>query len=155
MPMLTTLRIGLPVWPIHSPERTRSAKSPMRSSVSCTSLTTSTPSTTSERLRGIRSATCSTARSSETLMCSPAEHRFAALLDPALAGQLAEQHQRLVGDPVLREVEVEAGAVGDQALAPLGVGGEEVAQVLVLEPLVVPLELAPGGQLAQRRRLGH
>ncbi len=27
MPMLTTLRIGLPVWPRHSPERTRSQKS--------------------------------------------------------------------------------------------------------------------------------
>ncbi len=26
MPMLTTLRIGLPVCPVHSPERTRSAK---------------------------------------------------------------------------------------------------------------------------------
>ena len=26
MPMLTTLRIGLPVWPFHSPERTRSAE---------------------------------------------------------------------------------------------------------------------------------
>ena len=25
MPMLTTLRIRLPVWPVHSPERTRSA----------------------------------------------------------------------------------------------------------------------------------
>ena len=24
--MLTTFRIGLPVWPVHSPERTRSAK---------------------------------------------------------------------------------------------------------------------------------
>jgi len=46
-----------------------------------------------------------------------AEHRFAALLDAALAGQLAEQHQRLVGDPVLREVEEEPGPVGDEALA--------------------------------------
>ena len=72
MPMLTTLRIGLPVWPRHSPERTRSAKSPIRSSISWTSLTTSTPSTISERPRGIRSATWRTARSSETLMCSPA-----------------------------------------------------------------------------------
>ena len=26
MPMLTTLRIGWPVWPCHSPERTRSAE---------------------------------------------------------------------------------------------------------------------------------
>ena len=48
MPMLTMLRIGLPVWPFHSPERTRSAKSAIRSSTSCTSATTSTPSTTSE-----------------------------------------------------------------------------------------------------------
>src|SRR3954471_21733323 len=71
MPTLTTLRIGLPVWPRHSSERTRSEKAAIRSSVSCTCLTTSSPSTTRERPRGIRSATCSTARSSETLMCSP------------------------------------------------------------------------------------
>ena len=71
MPMLTTLRIGLPVWPVHSPPRTRSAKAPIRSSTSWTSLTTSTPSTTSERSRGIRSATWSTERSSETLIRSP------------------------------------------------------------------------------------
>ena len=30
MPMLTTLRIGLPVWPFHAPERTRSANARMR-----------------------------------------------------------------------------------------------------------------------------
>ena len=48
MPTLTTFRIGLPVWPFHSPERTRSAKARMRSSTSCTSATTSTPSTTSD-----------------------------------------------------------------------------------------------------------
>jgi hypothetical protein len=69
--MLITLRIGLPVWPFHSPERIRSAKALIRSSTAWTSLTTSTPSTTSERSRGIRSATWSTARSSVTLMCSP------------------------------------------------------------------------------------
>jgi hypothetical protein len=61
------------------------------------------------------------------------EHRFAALLHPALLGQLPEQQQRLVADPVLGEVEVEAGAVGDQPLAALGVGGEEIAQVLALD----------------------
>ena len=36
MPTFTTLRIGLPVWPFHSPERIRSAKAVMRSSTSCT-----------------------------------------------------------------------------------------------------------------------
>ena len=72
MPTLTMLRIGLPVWPFHSPERTWSANAAIWSSTSCTSATTSTPSTTSEDSFGIRSATCSTDRSSETLMCSPA-----------------------------------------------------------------------------------
>ena len=71
MPMLITLRIGLPVCPFQSPERTRSENADIRSSTSWTCLTTSSPSTISERSFGIRSATCSTARSSETLMCSP------------------------------------------------------------------------------------
>ncbi len=72
MPMLTMAVIGLPVWPSHSRDRTWFANAAIRSSVSCTSLTTSTPSTNSERSRGIRRATWSTARSSVTLMCSPA-----------------------------------------------------------------------------------
>ncbi len=149
MPTLTTLRIGLPVWPVHSPERTRSAKALMRSSVSCTCLTTSTPSTISERSRGIRSATWSTARSSETLMCSPANIASRRSSTPRSRASCAEQHHRLVGDPVLGEVEVEAGAVGDQALAALGVGGEEVAQVPALDLGEVALERLPGGRLPQ------
>ncbi len=83
------------------------------------------------------------------------EHRFAVGLDAALAGQLAEQQQGLVGDPVLGEVEEEAGAVGDQALAALGVGVEEVAQMGAADLLEVGLQLGPGGQLAQRRHLAH
>ena len=71
MPTLTTHPIGLPVWPFHSPDLTRLAKSAIRPSTSCTCWTTSTPSTISDAVRGMRSATCSTARSSETLMCSP------------------------------------------------------------------------------------
>ncbi len=72
IPMLTTLRIGFPVCPFHSPARTRSANTVMRSSTSWTSATTSTPSTTSEVPLGMRSATCSTERFSDTLMRSPA-----------------------------------------------------------------------------------
>ena len=71
MPTLTTFRIGLPVNPFHSPERMRSAKAAMRSSVSCTSATTSTPSTMSDLPRGIRSATWSTERFSLVLIRSP------------------------------------------------------------------------------------
>ena len=69
--MFTTLRIRLPVCPVHSPLRTRLLNAVIRSSTSCTSRTTSAPSTTSEADFGIRSATCRTARSSDTLMCSP------------------------------------------------------------------------------------
>ena len=71
MPMLTTLRMRLPVYPFHSPERTRSAKDDMRSSTPCTSGTTSSPSTTIFWPRGARSATCSTGRPSVTLIRSP------------------------------------------------------------------------------------
>ena len=45
MPMLTTLRMRLPVWPFHSPLRTRSQKSAIRSSTAWTSGTTFSPST--------------------------------------------------------------------------------------------------------------
>ena len=71
MPMLTTLRIRLPVCPVHAPPRTRSAKSAIRSSTAWTSGTTFSPSTRIEAPRGARSATCSTARFSETLIFSP------------------------------------------------------------------------------------
>ena len=143
MPMLTTLRIGLPVWPRHSPERTRSQKAAIRSSVSCTSLTTSTPSTTQRAVARHPQRHVQHGAVLGDVDVLAGEHRFAALGDAALAGQLAEQQQRLVGDPVLGEVEVEAGALGDQALAALGVGGEEVAQVGAADLLVVGLQRAP------------
>jgi hypothetical protein len=69
--MLTIALIGLPVCPCHSPERTRSENAAIRSSTPCTSATTSVPSTISDRFLGIRSATCSTERFSETLIRSP------------------------------------------------------------------------------------
>ena len=65
MPMLTTSVI-------RSSARTRSANTAIASSTSCTSGTTSCPSTTIDAPAGARSAVCSTARSSVTLMCSPA-----------------------------------------------------------------------------------
>ena len=39
MPMLTTVVMRSPVAPVHSPLRSRSVKSPIRSSTSCTSAT--------------------------------------------------------------------------------------------------------------------
>ena len=71
MPMLTTLRMRLPVCPFQAPLRTRSAKSAMRSSTAWTCGTTFSPSTTIDCPFGARSATCSTARSSVMLILSP------------------------------------------------------------------------------------
>ena len=71
MPMFTTFLMVLPVCPFQSPDRTRSQNALMRSSTSCTCATTSTPSTISDVPLGIRSATWSTDRFSETLMRSP------------------------------------------------------------------------------------
>ena len=45
MPMLTTFRMRLPVWPFHAPLRTRLEKSAILSSTACTSGTTFLPST--------------------------------------------------------------------------------------------------------------
>ncbi len=71
MPMLTTLRMRLPVWPCHAPPRTRFEKSAIRSRTACTFGTTFSPSTTIDAPCGARSATCRTARSSVTLIFSP------------------------------------------------------------------------------------
>ena len=71
MPMLTTFLIRLPVCPVQAPLRTRSANSAILSSTAWTSGTTSLPSTTIDCSFGARSATCSTARFSVTLILSP------------------------------------------------------------------------------------
>src|SRR5665213_986041 len=54
MPMFTTAEIRCPVWPVHSPDRIRSATASSRSSTSCTSATTSCPSTCRRMPRDIR-----------------------------------------------------------------------------------------------------
>ncbi len=72
MPMFTTLRIRRPVCPVCSPERTLSANADIFRSTAWTSGTTSLPSTMMCSLSGARSATCRTARSSVTLIFSPA-----------------------------------------------------------------------------------
>ena len=71
MPMLTMLRIRLPVWPSQRPLRTASANEAIRASTACTSATTSLPPTTSFDPAGMRRATCSTERFSVVLMTSP------------------------------------------------------------------------------------
>ncbi len=80
MPILTTLRMRWPVWPVKAPLRRRVANAAIASSTLCTSATTSAPSTSIRAPRGARSATWSTARRSVVLIFSPANiasRRFA------------------------------------------------------------------------------
>ena len=71
IPMLTTFRIRFPVWPFHTPLRTRFENSAILSRTACTSGTTFLPSRTIEASRGARSATWRTARFSVTLIFFP------------------------------------------------------------------------------------
>ena len=79
MPMLTMLRMRLPVWPLQRPERTAIGERAHAAEHHCTSRTTLTPSTMSDSSAGMRSATCSTGRFSETLMTLAAKHGVDAL----------------------------------------------------------------------------
>ena len=156
MPMLTTLRMRRPVWPSQRPERTSSAKAAIRSSTSWTSGTTSWPSTTIELPSGARRATCSTARSSVTLICSPANMASIRWRSPARSARATSSAERLGGDPVLGVVEVEVAGLAGQRLAPPRVVGEQLAQVDVPDRLVVPDQGLPlGGLVDAGRGLGH
>ena len=99
--------------------------------------TTFSPSTSITAPSGARSATCSTARSSVTLIFSPRNIASMRSREAGPSRQLEQQAQRLVGDAVLRVVEVDAVGLDGQALAALGIGGEQVAQVDVAHLLEV------------------
>ncbi len=72
MPMFTMSVKRAPVAPPMAPSRTPAAKAAVASSTSRTSAMTSWPSTSTGRSERLRSAVCSTARPSVTLIFSPA-----------------------------------------------------------------------------------
>ena len=127
----------------------------MRSSVSCTSLTTSTPSTTSERLRGIRSATWSTARSSETLMCSPAN--IASRRSSTPRSRASSPSSSSVSS-VIRFFEKSRWRPAPSATRRSPRSGSAAKRSRRWVPRICSkwrLQLRPGGRLPQRRRLAH
>ena len=139
MPMLTTVLMRSPVAPRHSPLRSRSVKSPIRSSTSCTSATTSWPSTISSVPLGIRSATCSTARFFGGVDVHTGEHLVAVAFQVRGSGQIDEQRQRLARHPVLAVVDVQIADIHGQFGAPCRVVGEELAQVFGGDLVVMTL----------------
>ena len=115
MPMLMTLRIRLPVWPFQAPLRTRSAKAAIRSSTAWTSGTTSSPSTRIDApsRRAQRHVQHGALLGDVDLLA--AEHRVDALAQPDSSASSQQQLQRLVGDAVLRVVEIDAGGLDASA----------------------------------------
>ncbi len=77
------------------------------------------------------------------------EHRRRALGKARLLGQLDEQTDRLLGYAILRVIQVEAWALGREALSPSRVHGEQIAQRGVRDLALVGSQLTPGGPLGQ------
>jgi hypothetical protein len=78
-----------------------------------------------------------------------AHHRVPAFRDAGLLGQLEEQAQGLIGDPVLGVVQVEPGSFGDQPLTAPGVGREQLPQVPSADFGIVLFQCLPGRALAK------
>ena len=77
-----------------------------------------------------------------------AEHGLDALAQPALVCELQEQTHRVVGDPVLRVIQVQSSSVQREAIRAPGIGGEQLAQVQATDLGAMPLERSPGWPLA-------
>ena len=128
MPMLMTFLMRLPVWPFHSPLRTRLENSAILSSTAWTSGTTFFPSTRMVAPFGARKATCSTARFSVTLIFSPLNIASIFPRRPDSSASCSEQLERLVGDAVLRVIQKKSGGLDSESLAAFGVIGEQFPQ---------------------------
>ena len=154
MPMFTTLRMRLPVAPSHSPLRTRSANSLIRSSTACTCGTTSTPSTTIDGAAW--GAQCDVQHRALLGHVDPVatEHRFDSPAQPRLLGELQQQAQCLVGDAVLRVVEVDPRRIDRQPYAAIRILLEKVSQVEVPYFRAMRLEGLPclGHRVRSNRR---
>ena len=151
MPMLTMLRIALPVCPFHSPERILVGEPghPVEDLVDLGHHV--------DPVDGQRGALRHAQRDVQHRAVLryvdplPGEHRVPVLLEPGLLGQLEQQAQGLVGDPVLRIIEVEPGGLGAEPLAAIRVLGEEIAQMAAHQLRMVLGQGIEGRALPQRR----
>ena len=85
------------------------------------------------------------------------EHGVAAGLHPGGSGHAQQEPDRLVGDAVLGVIEHQIAGSGGQAGRPLGVAGEELAQVSVADVAEVRFERLPlgrGGEIHVRHCRG-
>jgi hypothetical protein len=83
------------------------------------------------------------------------EHRVDVGAQARLLGELHEECESLLGDPVFRVVEVDPGGLGGETLTAARVLGEQLAQVPGLELAVVRLQGTPRGSIGEGEHVGH
>ena len=156
MPMLTTLRIRLPVYPRHCPSAQFARRNrPFDRVPHVLSGTTSMPLTTySSPPLGARKAICSAGRSSVRIDWFSPEHCCYALPQLALLGKPQQAAQRFFGDPVFRIVQVNSGGFALRS-AHRGWGPRrKLPQMHVLDRLIVVFKCFPSGTSVRRPRNG-
>ncbi len=150
IPMLTTVRIGLPVAPSQRPERRSSEKTRIFSKTALTAGMTSTPSTSTGVFERLRSAVWSTARPSVQLIRPAGKHGLGGVLDPGIPREPDQHSDGLGGDDVLRVVEEDRTEIDREPLESLRIGIEEVSHLGLAQPAVVIGERGPRRSLLER-----
>ena len=149
MPMLTTLRMRLPVWPFQAPLRTRFAEVAhlvehgvdLRNDVLAIHVDRTRPGRTQRHVQHSPVLGDVDALS--------AEHGVDALAQAGLLGEVDQQLERLIRDAILRVVEVDARGLEREPLTAVRVVGKQLSQGDRGERLVVRLQRRPGRTLGQ------
>ena len=129
MPMLTTLRIGLPVEPrpLARAHRVGERRHPVEHLVHLGDHVDAVDDERAASRHPQRDVEHRAVLGDVDLL--PGEHRVAPLRDARLFRERDEQPQRLVGDAVLRVVEEEARRLDGEPLGAAGIVGEELAEM--------------------------
>ena len=83
-----------------------------------------------------------------------AKHGIPPLFHPPFPGQLEQQAQGFVGNPILGVVQVQTGAFDGQPCPTLWVIGKQLPKMNIFDFLVVRLQGFPGGGI-DRSKCGH
>ena len=129
MPMLMTLRMRLPVWPFHcaAADAVGELGHLVEHGVDLRHDVLAVDDDRRALRRAQRHVQDRAVLGDVDLLA--AEHGVDPRAQAGFLGQLQQQLERLVGDAVLRVVEVDAGRLGRQPLAARGIVGEELAQM--------------------------
>ena len=152
--MFTTVAIGLPVTPTHSPLRTLSAKAYTLASTSCTSGTTSVAvddqaGSLGRPQRGVQHRAVL-----GDVDVFAGQHRVAALRQADLVSKINKCSQDVGVDQVLGKVDIEIAGLEGERLRSRRVGREPAAQI-GLQRLVQGRQPRPGRGRRRIYRLAH